>query len=390
EAECADYSTISPESPTEVDAFYDTYLALLLEWGNRMDGGDKEGLLDRVSTTPRAQYGPVKTELANISPFVSAEVIVAAFDRSDVFSNSDLQNLITANPEALKEQVLKDEVNTRWGSQTLSMMEQSMAAQTMNSPSSRAQLETALYEEARASMPLINRGIQMMYQDSTLLDYTPLRAALAPKTDFNVALQYTETFWHEGQIEKYLEAAQALSLAFPEETDVTDYETFASSLSTHILSGESLLKLSETEIQSLVTLGANCDNELIRKKIGQFLWAYFQIELPPTIQAIEDVTSSPTPMPTVRATDRTTKLHPLNLYPNPVGAGQELQVIVPHAADWTYVLSSLEQKVVATGRWDNVASQTPVNINLPQVAPGVYFLQLFSGQYTTQAKIIIQ
>lgn len=355
-----------------------------------MDGGDKEGLLDRVSTTPRAQYSPVKTELANISPFVSAEVIVAALNRPDVFSDSELQNLITANPETLKEQVLKDEVDARWGSQTLDMMEQSIAAQMVNSPSDRALLETALYEEARSSMPLINRGIQMMYQDSTLIDYAPLRDALAPKSDFNVALQYAETFWREGQFDQYVQAAQALSTDYPDEIDIADYGTFANTLYTQILSEKSLLNLSETDIQSLVALGTNCNNALIRNKIGQFLWAYFQIELPPAVQAFEDVASSPTLIPTFGATDRTAELPSVRLYPNPVGIGQELQVVVPYTADWTYVLSSLEQKTVAMGRWDNVGTQTPISINLPQVAPGVYFLQLFSGQYSSQAKIIIQ
>jgi hypothetical protein len=394
DSNCGAYATANPANPTEVDVLYDTYADLLALWRSRMDGGDKEGLLTQIATTPRQQFQPVKTALADISPFLSAEVVAAAFQRTDAFQSSELQALVMNNPDVIKESMVKDAITGQWGINTLATMETNIA-QGSSSPSARAVLETRIYDEARTVMPLINRGIQQMYQDSTLLDYTPLRAALAPKESLAAALQHAETYWREGNLVKYDLAANELLVTFATEPDIADYATFTGILLAQHQAGKPFKNMSATQIQSLVDLGTNCTNSLIRNRIGHFLYAYFQIELPaagPSAQALQAGETGHTEQQSLsrNATEKApTTILELEIYPNPVLGNGVITVVAPHAGEWEYVLTDINQQIQAKGKWGSIHTNTHT-LDVRQYPRGIYFLSLQSASTTAQAKLIIQ
>jgi hypothetical protein len=85
------------------------------------------------------------------------------------------------------------------------------------------------------------------------------------------------------------------------------------------------------------------------------------------------------------------ELHPetsLTIYPNPSNGSFTLSASAPSSADWKLRVTSVNGKTIWNGSINNTA-ELYETIELPDCAPGMYFLQIQNGQHIQTRKIIV-
>lgn len=75
---------------------------------NFMDGGDTESLLDDISSETGTGASQLYNDIYNLSPWVSSDVLRSISDRTDLYSEAEIFNLIWENPDALYDESLVD------------------------------------------------------------------------------------------------------------------------------------------------------------------------------------------------------------------------------------------------------------------------------------------
>lgn len=103
------------KSPSEKAALESDYLAAYAAYFNlkqlyesRIDGGSTATQLADINAATPADMWQLRARLLGLSPYVSADVLTAASDRSDVFSDPVLFEILAANPDELKKDSLID------------------------------------------------------------------------------------------------------------------------------------------------------------------------------------------------------------------------------------------------------------------------------------------
>lgn len=89
-------------------AAYAAYLNLKQLYESRIDGGSTATQLADINAATPADMWQLRARLLGLSPYVSADVLTAASDRSDVFSDPVLFEILAANPDELKKDSLID------------------------------------------------------------------------------------------------------------------------------------------------------------------------------------------------------------------------------------------------------------------------------------------
>ncbi len=89
-------------------AAYAAYLNLKQLYESRIDGGSTATQLADINAATPADMWQLRVRLLGLSPYVSADVLTAASDRSDVFSDPVLFEILAANPDELKKDSLID------------------------------------------------------------------------------------------------------------------------------------------------------------------------------------------------------------------------------------------------------------------------------------------
>ncbi len=73
-----------------------------------MDGGDTESLIDDIGSETGTGASQLYSDISNISPWVSSSVLREVSDRTDLYSEAEIFELIWDNPDALYDESLVD------------------------------------------------------------------------------------------------------------------------------------------------------------------------------------------------------------------------------------------------------------------------------------------
>lgn len=94
----------SEKSALESDylSAYSTYLNLKQLYESLIDGGNTANQIADINNATPADMWQLRARLLDLSPYVSGQVLVSAAERSDIFSDPVLFEILAANPDELK------------------------------------------------------------------------------------------------------------------------------------------------------------------------------------------------------------------------------------------------------------------------------------------------
>lgn len=81
---------------------YTTFTNLKQLYENRIDGGNTEAQISDINNATSADMWQLRAQLLGISPYVSGQVLTTAAERNDIFTDPVLFEILSANPDELK------------------------------------------------------------------------------------------------------------------------------------------------------------------------------------------------------------------------------------------------------------------------------------------------
>ena len=81
---------------------YTTFTNLKQLYENRIDGGNTEAQISDITNATSADMWQLRAQLLGISPYVSGQVLTTAAERNDIFTDPVLFEILSANPDELK------------------------------------------------------------------------------------------------------------------------------------------------------------------------------------------------------------------------------------------------------------------------------------------------
>ncbi|HHS95455.1 MAG TPA: T9SS type A sorting domain-containing protein, partial [Phaeodactylibacter sp.] len=174
---------------TEVDA-------LETQLFSSIDNGNTTATIDMINNWQGTGQA-LKTELDNVSPYLSQPALMVAYDRSDILSDQNRFDVLMANPDKLRSSSLMEYV----------MLNSNPLPETrISSLKTAAKQDFTVYSEIeaeiegrRAAMTYIaDRIVKSITADTTQSDYTSFRLWLSRKESFESKLAIIESLIDEG------------------------------------------------------------------------------------------------------------------------------------------------------------------------------------------------
>lgn len=225
--ECSNDENPGPEVPTseipvligEYPIKKDVYTGLLQQYHSLIDGGDSESLMNLLSGMAEKDKAVVLSELNNISPYLSEEILKLVTEHT-LLTKAEKMQLLSANPEGLKGAELEyGIINGGY----FDAGEQSVLTAALHQSTDRSTLESDL-RQAYGEMQNICHSVQhyyMMDKDEIGLDYDAQFEWAANHLSFNGALQKIDLLLKKGDV---INAQIALSDLLNMDLDQEEYE----------------------------------------------------------------------------------------------------------------------------------------------------------------------
>lgn len=110
--DCSSLGVFDPQTPNQVTGLLAQYLTLKDEYDDLLDDGDTGGLQQAVTNANSTTGKTLKPQLLSISPYLSAAVLAAVHENATAFTQTDRYNILSANPDALKDGDLRNLIET--------------------------------------------------------------------------------------------------------------------------------------------------------------------------------------------------------------------------------------------------------------------------------------
>ena len=188
-------------------AAYNAYETLKETYERNVDGGNTSGALDDIQRATPLDMMTLRTRLLGDSPYVSQEVLMGASDRTDVFPDGVLFEILSANPDELKQDTLISYLENKE-----KPMPQYMVS-VLRQVASGATAKTALLSQmtqCRQQYTIAANDIIRDILNDSIIDNDDLRGWLANLNDMEADRDIIATYVSEGDFENALTIANAL------------------------------------------------------------------------------------------------------------------------------------------------------------------------------------
>lgn len=195
--------------PTEWQQIRDKYNTSKAGWLTEkstfealLDGGNTDSLLDLIGAVTSGTAGQLAQDLLNLSPWLSSEVLSATVAQKQVLSDAAVQQILQANPDALREAELQALVQAEFSQTTAD----SILART-GTPTVRTETELNLGRHRSDMLRSADLLIQDLLRDTNAIERKELRSLLADKQSLEADYATVAGYLAEGD---YLSASQKL------------------------------------------------------------------------------------------------------------------------------------------------------------------------------------
>lgn len=380
-----DYTTLNNYYLAHIDSFNNSKQS----YKQLIDGGDTEALVNTINTASNPfEANAIKNDLLSLSPYVSKEALVALHERSDIFSDQTRYDILSANPDALKTEVVSEVVETSTHQLATTYRTQLVAG---NYPlTARTTLESDLAKHKMEANRAVNRALELLAAD-TLSTLDQQRDWLVKKESFEANLQIANSYFKEGALDSMFNYLAAI----PVQMDLTtaqlavlqDYKVYLLTLKNVLQSNRNFFELDSTELAALdnVALSGEAKPNLAAR---EFLSIYYNYQFAPLSLTAPD---SPLDVAANRAIVLVNDGNDDGFWVAPNPARDQITIRFPEIAEGQTIrlqIRHLTGKVIATIPLQS--GQTSFDWNSSQLSEGIYLISFGQeGQIPITKKLFI-
>lgn len=227
---------------------------------DKIDGGNTDALIKEIKSATDKSSKALYGRLLGLSPWVSTSVIQTIFDRSELFTIEELENLIIRNPDLSKEGVLWDQLSNHLPEDKLIMIKTNMAKQPSTE---RTYIEETLGNHLAEMHIAANALIRNSLTGGEAIDLSTARNWLAEKETLQAAYAIVESWLQEQAPVQALDALEQMKGSYQfdahQESEYFDYGALTQLKMQAMQSGRTIADFSEDEVLQLVEI-ANRNN----------------------------------------------------------------------------------------------------------------------------------
>jgi len=355
-------------------------------YNNLKDGGDTEGTIEDVSTATSGEMWTLRDKLLGDSPHLSTEVLKLVADRTDVFTEAVIFDILAANPDELRKEELITYIEEKENPLPAYMVD--ILRQVAEGTTYRTVLELQLakfgHERARAASTMIRSIL-----NEEELDIDQLRVWLSNMGGIDAERQIISTYVQESDYAVALALAATLPVAYQlEGNDLLDHQQFVSLLQLQqnvFSSGRTIEQLTVAEKDTLGDMVAS--ETPVSSTMAKSILESFYVEKFPRCQPIEGKTSYKSQ---VTSPNQLAPAYGLSISakPNPANDWVAFDYTLPEEAkSATLQIADANGKSIETHSLNGNRGQKLIDTR--KWAAGQYVYTLKTAGYTQSGKLII-
>ncbi|RLD69768.1 MAG: hypothetical protein DRI87_09225 [Bacteroidetes bacterium] len=383
-------TVLSPEEKQQAEQDYADNLAnynnVKALYDNLKDGGDTDGTVSDVETAWPDEMWELRAELLAKSPHLSYEVLKSVADKTDVFPDEVIFEIMAANPDELRKNELITYLETKENPLPEYMI--SILHQLAGGITYKTVLMQEMARYHAAKMQSAYDLIRSTLNDS-LVDYTYLRNWLDNTNTLNADMQTVASYMEEGD---YTSAQSLLNLvpdAYGLEGDELDayneYKSLAEIQMNWQQQGRTVFDLDSAEIAMLVDYAENGLGKaaVISKGILEFAYGYHYCNCLPVNDSSNMKSSN-----AFAGTNETDNGLLIEATPNPARTWVAFNYKLPvFATEAVLRITDVSGKTITTFTLNSKQGQQVWDIR--NIEKGVYLYTLKAESLSKSGKLII-
>lgn len=371
-------------------AAYAAYLNLKQLYESRIDGGSTATQLADINAATPADMWQLRARLLGLSPYVSADVLTAASDRSDVFSDPVLFEILAANPDELKKDSLIDYLEHKDNPLPNYMID--MLRQVAAGATARTALESQM-NQLQHDYCLAAGDIVRSNLNDSVANPKELRTWLGNMNDIAADRMAISSYLQEGDSTSAFTLANMLPELYGLEVErLADHSGYMQLIQLYQSlnsSGRTVYEMTETEtamVDSIAENGIGVSRGLAKNLRGQVLDTIMETCLDPGIPDLLEGgrESSIIDAPTVNQAMGFT----VSIGPNPATTWTVVDYALPaKMTKGSLVLTNALGVVMVAAELEG--SQGQKVLDLRGLANGVYLYTVRCGELVQTGKLVI-
>jgi len=366
---------------------YSNYMAVKQLYDSRIDGGNTSATVADIENATSSDVWRLRSQLLGSSPYLSQTVLMTVAEHNDVFPASVLMEILSANPEELKEDTL---INYLQANELLPDYAISILQQVATGTSYRTVMQQQMAEYRHEYTEAVYDIIRSILNDS-IVNYTALRGWLGNLEDINADHAIIATYMEEGDSISAFTLAGLLPQLYELDGDeLTDHFNYVQLLTLYQnlkQSERSVFEMTETEMMLVEDIANNGYgvSKSMAEAILDVLGEYSYTDCPVLSTSIGSRGTYPSQEGQIRGKDIELKV---NLSPNPAANWISVEYKLPDGySEASFVITNAlgikKASICLEG------DQGCKVIDLTNMASGIYSCILRCGSFVKTKKLVI-
>ncbi len=374
----------------EIDYYeaYNAYNALKAIYENRLNGGDTEAEIGDIRSASPSDLWSLRAQLLGHSPYLTNEVLTTSADRSDIFPHSVLFEILSSNPEELRNDTLISYLQNMENPLPDYMI--SMLRQISNGVTPRTAMESQMAKYCQKYRQAAGDMIRSILND-TIIDKTDLIEWLGNMEDLESDREIISIYLEEGDYTNAFALANMLPTLYSlTNEDLTEHNNYMTMLNLyHHLNyeGRNTMKLAEMERVTVEYMAENGTGiaQAMAQAIMMGVYGYHYNDCPSGVDLsnIEDRNMTFSDVDKNKAMGLT-----VGTSPNPANTWVTVDYTLPMGANKAQLkLANVYGIVVAT--YDLMGEEGQKVLDLRSLVSGVYTYTVYCGKLSQSGKLVI-
>lgn len=366
------------------------YNSLKQIYDSRIDGGNTPAELADITNATPSDMWQLRAQLLGHSPYLSQEVLTTAADRDDVFTNSVLFEILSANPDELKKDTLISYLESKDNPLPDYMI--NLLRQIANGATARTALEAEMAKYSHDFRLAAGDIVRSNLNDS-VSNPTELRTWLAAMEDIAADRLIVASYMEERNYTDAFTLANMLPDLYGLEgdglADHTDYMRLLDLYRTLGTTGRTVFEMTEEEtemVEGIADYGKGTSQAMAEALLSGVMDNRISYKSCPDIPTVKEGERSIGNYTSVLANEAVG--FNVNVSPSPATTWTTVDYTLPAGATKATMTlnSTMGVKVMEVELYGNQGSKV---LDLRGLAAGVYVYSIRCGEYVQPGKLVI-